>query len=105
MHFFLVFLGCATQPPAPYTSEECALAYDFEQACNRLNGPKTDDEGYPIKPPVDEVDVYEIVARRDALGVSKERDWWCEDPSSHNGYRHEARLTPSTDTCATGSKP
>lgn len=106
MHFFLVFLGCATQsPPPPYSSEECALASEFDYACNLLNGGKRDNEGFPIEPSEDTPDVYEIVARRDALGVSKDRNWWCEDPSHHNGYMHQARFTPSLDTCVTGSKP
>lgn len=99
MLFFMAFLGCATQPPVPYTSEECALVDDFEQACSRLNGPKTDDEGYPIKPTVQEPDVYEVIERRNALGVSKDRRWWCEDPAYANGYKHEAHFTPSTDGC------
>ncbi len=105
MHFFLVFLGCATQPPAPYTSEECALAYDFEQACYLLNGENSDDEGHPASLPVSTPDVYEIVMRRDALGISKNRNWWCEDPKHHNGYMHQAIFMPPLDSCVTTSKP
>lgn len=99
MFLFMVVLFACSQP-LPYSREECALALEFMEACYRLNDDSEEDEfGRPIPPREARPDVYQIVERRKALGVSSGRSWWCSDPSFDTDYKHVPRFTPPLDSC------
>lgn len=108
MILLLALLACSTQPSepvVPYSPEECALAAQFDEACWRLSYGWTDEEGLETQPPPGTLNVYQIVERRKALGVSANRRWWCTDPSNANDYHHTAYFTPPLENGCGSTAP